>query len=326
VKVAVTGGSGVVGAAVIRHLVEAGHRVRALARSGEASIKVSAIGAEAVPGDVLDPKSLANLVSGAERVFHVAGVNDMCSMNPGHMDRVNIIGTSNIRDACLVGGVGRLIHTSSAVAIGERQGSVGSETSRHRGSYLSRYERSKHISELLVLEARAGLEVISVNPSSVQGPGRATGTAKLILDVIRGKLPFLLGTTVSIVDIDDCARGHLLAGDQGRAGDRYLLSGASLPITDALAVATRVSGISLNPRFMPGPVASILGGGVELGAKLVGSRPPVCREMVRVVRHGHRYDGSKATRDLGLGYTPFEETIVRTIDWFQAQGLLQTQR
>ncbi|HEY6627669.1 MAG TPA: NmrA family NAD(P)-binding protein, partial [Acidimicrobiia bacterium] len=96
-KVAVTGGSGVVGAAVIRHLVEAGHQVRALARTGAASDKVSSIGAEAVPGDVLDPKSLAELVSGAVRVFHVAGVNDMCSMDPGHMDRVNIVGTSNIR-------------------------------------------------------------------------------------------------------------------------------------------------------------------------------------------------------------------------------------
>jgi dihydroflavonol-4-reductase len=326
VKVAVTGGSGVVGAALIRHLVEAGHRVRALARSAEASTKVSAIGAEAVPGDVLDPKSLAPLVSGAERVFHVAGVNDMCSIDPGHMDRVNIVGTSNIRDACLVGGVRRLIHTSSAVAIGERQGTVGSETSPHRGSYLSRYERSKHISELLVLEEKAGLEVVSVNPSSVQGPGRATGTAKLILDVIRGKLPFLLDTTVSIVDIDDCARGHLLAGDRGRAGYRYLLSGTSVPIAEALAVATQVSGISLSPRFLPGPVASVLGGGVELVARIAGRQPPVCREMVRVVRHAHRYDGSKATRDLGLSYTPFEETIARTIDWFRAQGLLQAQR
>ncbi len=325
-KVAVTGGSGVVGTAVIRHLVEAGHQVRALARTGAASEKVSAIGAEAVPGDVLDPQSLITLVSGTERVFHVAGVNEMCSIDPGHMDRVNIVGTSNVRAACLAEGVPRLVHTSSAVAIGEKHGTVGSETSPHRGSYLSRYERSKHISERLILEGSAGLEVVSVNPSSVQGPGRATGTAKLILDVIRGKLPFLLDTTVSIVDIDDCARGHLLAADQGRVGDRYLLSGASLTIGDALSVATRVSGISLNPRFLPGPVASILGGGVELGARIAGRRPPVCREMVRVVRHGHRYDGSKATRDLGLGYTPFEETIARTIDWFRAQGLLAAQR
>ena len=324
--VAVTGGSGVVGAALLRHLVDTGDQVRALARTGEASDKVSAIGAEPVPGDVLEPQSLVPLVSGAELVFHVAGVNEMCSMDPGHMDRVNIVGTAKVRDACLAGGVRRLIHTSSAVAIGERHGVVGSETSPHRGSYLSRYERSKHISERLALEGNAGLEVVSVNPASVQGPGRATGTAKLVLDVIRGKVPFVLNTTVSVVDIDDCARGHLLAAHLGRDGDRYLLSGASLPIADALAVVRQVSGISVDPKFFPGAVASVLGGGVEIGARIARRQPMVCGEMVRVLRHGHRYDGSKATRDLGLTYTPFEETIARTIDWFRAQGLLDAQR
>jgi dihydroflavonol-4-reductase len=324
VKVAVTGGSGVVGAAVVRHLVDAGHQVRALVRTVDASAKVTALGAEPIPGDVLDPGSLIELVSGVELVFHIAGVNEMCSVDPGRMDQVNIAGTSNVRDVCLAEGVRRLIHTSSAVAIGERNGTVGTEASPHRGHYLSRYERSKHISERLVLESDSGLEVVSVNPSSVQGPGRATGTGKLILDVIRGKLPFLLDTTISIVDIDDCARGHLLAAEVGQPGARYLLSGISLPIGDALAVVTKVSGISRKPRFLPGAVASVLAAGIELGSKVVGRHPPVCREMVRVVRHGHQYDGSKATTDLGLGYTPLEDTIARTVDWFRAQGLLDT--
>jgi dihydroflavonol-4-reductase len=48
--------------------------------------------------------------------------------------------------------------------------------------------------------------------------------------------------------------------------------------------------------------------------------------MVRVLRHGHRYDGTRATRDLNLDYTPIEDTIARTIDWFRAEGLLQAQR
>ena len=322
-KIAVTGGSGVVGAAVVRHLVAAGHQVRALTRTGKAAARVTDLGAEPVPGDVLDRSSLVELFSGVERVFHLAGVNEMCSVDPGLMDRVNILGSSNVRDVCLEEGVRRLIHTSSAVAIGEKQGTVGSETSPHRGRYLSRYERSKHISERLVLDGPPGLEVVSVNPSSVQGPGRATGTGKLILDVTRGKLPFLIDTTVSIVDIDDCAQGHLLAAELGHPGDRYLLSGVSLPIKEALAVMTRVSGISLTPRFLPGPVASVLGGGAEFGAKALRRRPPYCLEMARVIRHGHRYDGSRASRDLGLTYTPVDDTVRRTVDWFRAQGLLQ---
>jgi dihydroflavonol-4-reductase len=162
-----------------------------------------------------------------------------------------------------------------------------------------------------------------VNPSSVQGPGRASGTGKLILDVMRGKLPFLVESTISIVDIDDCARGHLLAADRGSPGERYLLSGVSLTIHEALALLTRVSGLSLNPRFLPGSVVAALAGGIELGARALRRRPPVCREMARVLRHGHHFDGTRATRDLGLVYTPAEDTVRRAIDWFRAQGLLQ---
>jgi dihydroflavonol-4-reductase len=326
VKVAVTGGSGIVGAAVVRHLVEAGHDVEGLARSSKASARISALGARPVTGDVLDRESLVRLVSGVERVFHVAGINEMCSPDPARMERVNIVGTSNVRDACVAAGVSRLIHTSSAVAIGEEKGTVGLEASPHRGFYLSSYERSKHISEQVVLEGTPGLEVTCVNPSSVQGPGRATGTGKLILDILRGRLPFLVETTVSIVDIDDCARGHLLAADRGLPGERYLISGVSMTIREALVLLARVSGLRVNPRFLPGPLVSAVAGGVELGARVVRRAPPVCREMVRVLRHGHHYDGSRATRDLGLAYTPIEETVARTIEWFQAQGLLQAQR
>lgn len=325
-RIAVTGGSGVVGAAVVRHLVEAGHEVSGVARSPEATAKIAALGAKPVAGDVLDAESLGKLVAGAERVFHIAGVNEMCSMDPGHMDRVNIVGTSNVRDACRAEGVNRLIHTSSAVAIGEEQGTVGSEISPHRGSYLSRYERSKHVSERLVLDQAAGLEVVCVNPSSVQGPGRASGTGKLILDVMRGKLPVLVETTVSLVDIEDCARGHLLAADRGQPGERYLLSGASLSIREAVALLARIGGLSIEPRFLPGSMISLIAGGVELGARVVRRKPPACREMVRVLRHGHQYDGTRAIRDLGLSYTPLQDTITRTIGWFRAEGLLQPQR
>lgn len=325
-KVAVTGGSGIVGAAVVRHLVEAGHDVEALARSSEASARISAIGAKPVTGDVLDLESLVRLVSGVERVFHVAGINEMCSPDPARMARVNIVGTANVRDACVAAGVSRLIHTSSAVAIGEMKGTVGSEASPHRGFYLSSYERSKHISEQVVLEGTPGLEVICVNPSSVQGPGRATGTGKLILDVMRGRLPFLVETTVSIVDIDDCARGHLLAADQGHPGERYLISGVSMTIREAIALLAQVSGLTIKARFLPGSLVATVAGVVELGARVVRRPPPVCREMVRVLRHGHRYDGTKATRDLGLSYTPVEDTVAHAIEWFQAQGLLRAQR
>ena len=321
-KAAVTGGTGVVGRSVVRHLVGAGHQVVALARSAESAVELEGLGASPIGGDVLDRAALDDLMNSAELVFHIAGVNEMCSKDPDHMDRVNIEGTRNVMHATREAGAMRLIHTSSASTIGEAHGTIGNESSPHRGSYLSRYERSKHLSERLLFEEAGDLDVVAVNPSSVQGPGRSTGTGKLILDLLNGRLPFLVETKVSIVDIDDCARGHLLAAETGASGERYLLSGATFDMTEALALLTRVTGRRLRPRFVPGWLASAGAAVIEAGAGVAGRPPEVCREMVRVLRAGHSYDGSRATRDLGLAYTPLENTIRRTIDWFEGEGLL----
>jgi dihydroflavonol-4-reductase len=322
VKAAVTGGTGVVGRALVRHLVEGGHQVSGLARSEASARVLEDLGAAAVEGDVLDPAVLAPAFAGNDWVFHVAGINEMCSPDPDYMDLVNIQGTRNVLDACRSAGVGRLIHTSSAAAIGETKGTVGSEDSPHRGHYLSRYERSKHLSERVVLDEAGDLDVVVVNPSSVQGPGRTTGTGKLLLDVLNGRLPFLVDTTVSIVDIDDCSAGHLLAAERGIRGERYILSGSSLTMAEALELLRANTGRDLAPRFAPGWSAAAGAGAVEAGARVLRRRPPVCREMVRVLRAAHRYDGSRAARDLGLAYTPVETTIRRTVAWFREEGLL----
>ena len=321
-KVAVTGGSGVVGSAVVRHLVEDQHHVVALARSADSATKLEELGATPVGGDVLDPSDLDGLVAGADWVFHIAGINEICSPDPNRMDLVNIEGTRNVIRASRAAGVSRLIHTSSAVTIGGQPGAIGTESSPHRGSYLSRYERSKHLSEQLLFEEAADLDVVAVNPSSVQGPGRATGTGSLILDVLNGRMPFLVDTMVSIVDIDDCASGHVLAATNGVGGQRYILSGATFEMSQALNLLVEATGRDLSPRFVPGWVASVGVGVASLGARALGRRPELCREMVRVMLAGHAYDGSRATRELGLEYRPLELTIRRTIDWFEAEGLL----
>lgn len=321
-NVAVTGGSGVVGRAVIRHLVADGHHVRALARSGSAADTVAAMGAEPHPGDLLEADSLAPLVRGRDWVFNVAGVNRMCVKDGSLMERVNVSGVRNVVAACRREGVGRLIHTSSAVTIGEAQGTVATETSPHRGFYLSDYERTKHLGELALFEDPGDVEVVSVNPSSVQGPGRSTGTGKLILDVVNGKLRWLVDTTISLVDIDDCARGHLLAAAKGRPGGRYLLNGGSLGIREAVALASAASGRSIPVHMVPAALATLAVGVAVPLSRLVGIQLPYCREMLRVLTFGHRYDGTAAGIELGLEYRSIQETIRRTVAWFDEERML----
>ena len=321
-RVAVTGGSGVVGTAVVRHLVDAGHEVRALARSAEASAMLAGMGASVVHGDLLDRSAVDRLVSGSERVFHVAGVNELCLRDYAAMWRVNVDGALGVLEASARAGVKRFVHTSSAVTIGEEDGAVATETSRHRGHFLSEYERSKTVAERLVLDNGGGTEVVSVNPSSVQGPGRATGTGALLLAAARGKLPVLVDTIISLVDIDDCARGHLLAADHGKAGERYILSGGTLTTRSAMEILNRAIGERGRPWFLKPGAVTTLAPVVDAGFRMAGRRSPLCRESARVLLHGHRHDGSRATRDLGLVYTPVESTLERTVEWFRYQGFL----
>jgi dihydroflavonol-4-reductase len=319
----VTGGSGFVGGALLEALVAQGRPARALARSEAAAAAVAALGAEPVRGDVLDLETLVEAARGCETVFHVAGVNAMCARDPRPMYRANVDGSGNVVRAAVAAGVGRVVYTSSAATIGEEQGAIGRETTPHRGSYLSHYERSKHLAERRVLgwASTLGLDVVSVNPSSVQGPGRTGGSARLLLDLANGRLPVLVDTHVSIVDIEDCARGHLLAETEGRPGERYLLNGFSITTREAVALLRRVTGEPRKVRFAPRWIARAGGEAAQAAAFVARRDLPFCREVAATLLHGHRYDGSRAERDLGLTYTPPEETVRRTMAWYAERGL-----
>lgn len=322
--VLVTGGSGTVGRALVERLVAGGRDVRALARSVDAERAVASFGARPVRGDVLDEASLDEALRGCATVFHAAGVNEMCRRDQGAMYRTNVVGSATVIRAAARGGVGRVVYTSSASAIGERHGAIGREDSPHRGSYLSHYERSKHLAErrVLSLAAELGLPVVAVNPSSVQGPGRTTGSARLILDLMTGRLPVLVDRSVSIVDVADCAEGHVLAEARGVPGERYLLSGATFTTRAAVELLRRLWGRPDRVRWVPGAVVRAAGGGAAAVGWLLRRDLPICREAVRTVLHGHRYDGSRAERELGITYTPLQETFRRTLEWYAAQGLV----
>ena len=320
----VTGGSGFVGGALVARLVERGDEVVALARSDEAERALTARGARVVRGDVLDEDAMASGMDGCALVFHVAGINTMCPDDPAALFHVNVRGAEAAVRAAARAGVPRVVLTSSAASLGEAEGTVGREDSPHRGSFLSVYERSKHEGEVAAFAAarRAGVDLVSINPSSVQGPGRAGGTGKIMIAYLNGRLRAFVDTTISIVDIADCVEGHLRGAERGQPGERYLLNGATLTSGEALEIVFELSGVRHDVRFLPPPVARVAGTLVEAAFRARGKSPPVCREMVRTLLHGHRYDGSRAARELGLRYTPVEETFRRTIEWATREGLV----
>jgi dihydroflavonol-4-reductase len=323
-RVFITGATGVVGTDLLSKLVERGDEVVALARSDEAQQVLTTRGVEVQRGDICDEASMIAGMQGCELAFHVGGINKFCVADAGPMMHANVDGAVAAVNAAKRAGVPRLVMTSSAATLGEAHGVVADEWTPHRGFYLSNYEQSKTLGERAAMRTATdiGQDVVYVNPSSVQGPGRAGGTGRFFLAFVDGRLKVFVDTYVSLVDIQDCSAGHLLAAQHGVAGERYLLSGIGMTITEALTLAADVAGVERKPRLAPRPLAMIGGTAAEYAFRARGKHPPVCREMVRTLLHGHRYDGSRAQRELGLVYTPARETLQRTIDWARAEGLL----
>ena len=314
-----------IGTALVGRLLARGDSVVGLARSDAGAAALSGRGVEVVRGEGYDVDVLARGMDGCAYAYNVAGVNTLCVEDPRPMERMNVDGAAAAVRAAARAGVGRIVHTSSAATIGEPPGTVGTEQTPHRGWYLSTYERTKTEGERAALAAarEVGQDLVLVNPSSVQGPGRAGGTGRFFLAFLDGRLKVFVPTVVSLVDIDDCIEGHVLACERGVAGERYLLNGMTLPIEQALALAADVAGVQRRPRMLPRGVATVAAAAVERAFKLAGRRPPVCREMVRTLLHGHRYDGSRAERELGLRYTDPRETIRKTVEWARAEGLIK---
>jgi dihydroflavonol-4-reductase len=323
VTVLITGGTGFVGRAILQELLDGGREVRALSRSTRSSARLRRLGAAPVRGDILDYQSLVKAMQGCQVVYHAAGLNAFCLSDPGPLFRLNVDGSRNVVRAAARAGVHRVVYTSSAATLGEAKGTVGWEDSPHRGWFLSQYERSKYEAEQAALAGNGQVEVVSVNPSSVQGPGRTKGTAKLFIQFLNGRSKVSVESRISIVDVADCARGHLLAEAKGQPGGRYVLNGATLPTSEVLALLAQETGLDQRLITLPPPVATAGAALVERTVRALGRQPPVCREMVRTLLHGHAYDGSRATRELGLTYTPVRETLRRAIAWYVENGYVR---
>jgi dihydroflavonol-4-reductase len=221
--------------------------------------------------------------------------------------------------------VKRVVVTSTISAIGPANGKPADESTEYPEAWLGlAYPDSKHEGERAAFEAadRAGVELVAVNPCSVQGPGRAGGTGKILIAYLNGRLKAFVDTNLCLVDIDDCIEGHVRAAQRGVPGERYVLAGANLTALEALDLVAELSGVREHVRLLPPAAARTAAALTELAFRARGRTPPVCRAMVRTLLHGHRYDGSRATRELGLEYRPVRETLRRTIAWAVAEGLV----
>ncbi|HEX2374656.1 MAG TPA: NAD-dependent epimerase/dehydratase family protein [Actinomycetota bacterium] len=320
-RVLITGATGFVGGLLTARLVADGRPVRALVRHLGDRERLPDPRVELAMGHLDDEESLVRAADGCEVVYHVAGVNQLCLADPAPLYRVNVEGTRRVLDAARRAGVRRVVHTSSAATLGGDGSTFLDEKAGPPPEFTSHYARSKYEGEQVALGYDA-VEVVVVNPSSVQGPGRTTGTASVFIGYLNGRLPFDLPARFGLCYTDDCVNGHLLAERKGRPGQRYVLNTDTLTNSEAIDLIAVISGLADRPRTLPLPVAMGVASVAETVARVRGRQPKLCRESVRTLGHPHLYDGSRATRELGLRYTPVRQALEATVRWYVDKGLI----
>ncbi len=312
----ITGSTGVVGKPLLKKIVDQGHSIFALSRSKNNDHLFTDLGVKKIEGDLFTESLYDDLSDcNIDAIFHIAGVNKMCSKNPKWMFKANIEGTKEMLQLGNRLKIKKFIYTSSAVTLGEKLGSLGNELSNHRGYFLSKYEESKYLAEKEAFDYDKDFEFVSVNPSSVQGPGRVSGTAKLLISTLNKMYPPLIKNNISIVDIDDCTDGHYQALLNGEDNQRYVLNSFQTTSEELLSKLKSISEWSGRPMYIPKLGLKIIAPLGDLYKLVSNSTPLICSESARVLTHGHIYDGSKARDKLNISYINLEMFMKKTINW-----------
>jgi dihydroflavonol-4-reductase len=327
----VTGGMGFVGANVARELVAAGATVRVLARPGGDRRALEGLRVEIAEGDLRDPASIRRAVAGVQAVYHVAADYRLWTPDPAELYRTNVDGTRTVLEAAAEAGVGRVVHTSSVAALGlPAAGGPGTEdTPVALGDMVSHYERSKFLAEQVALDlARRGLPVVVVHPSVPFGPWdvKPTPTGKMVVDFMRGRMLGTVDTGLNVVHVRDVARGHLLAAEKGRIGERYILGHANLALRDIFGRLAAITGRRPPRMTIPYAVAWLGAACMEGGARVTGRVPQVSLTAVRMARKRMYFDPAKAVRELGLPQTDVSRALADAVEWFQTHGYASGRR
>lgn len=322
----VTGGTGFVGSAVVRHLAAGGHRVRALARPGSDRRLLVDLPVEIADGDLTDPISLRRLLHGCGWLFHVAAFYSLWARDRRQFYDINVEGTRRILRTAADAGVTRVVYTSTVGALGiPLNGSPGTEeTPVSLQDMVGDYKRSKFLAEEVARDfARQGLPVVIVNPSTPVGAGdiKPTPTGQMIVDFLRGRMWAYLETGLNLVDVEDVAAGHLLAAERGRIGQRYILGGKNLTLREIFEILGRLTGVR-PPRVKvsAGVILPLAWVSEWIADHLAGRPPLIAVDAVRMARKTMFFDGGKAIRELGLPQSPIEDALARAVRWFREHG------
>jgi dihydroflavonol-4-reductase len=317
----VTGATGFIGTALVRQLLDQGDTVRALSRPDSDRRNLDGLKVEIAYGDLQDTASVHKSLKGCQKLYHVAAHYSLWAPDPQLFYRINVDGTKNLMQTARKAGVERIVYTSTVGALGiSPDGRPGNEeTPVSLSDMVGDYKRSKYLAEQAVIQmAREGLPVVIVNPSAPVGPRdiKPTPTGQMIVDFLKGRMWAYLDTGMNLIDVDDVARGHILAMEKGQIGQKYILGHRNMTLREIFETLGKISGIK--PPTLKAPYGLALSAAyLSQWVSRITQKPPAIPLIgVKMAKKYMYFDSSKAIRELGLPQSPVEEALEKAVCWF----------
>ncbi|MBC8075698.1 MAG: SDR family NAD(P)-dependent oxidoreductase [Chloroflexales bacterium] len=313
----VTGATGFIGGRVARLLAEGGHRVAALARNPAAAQELAELGVAVHAGDITDKESMRAAMRGADGIFHIAGWYKLGTRDKAAGERINVEGTRNVLELMRELEIPRGVYTSTLAINSDTHGKLADESYRYSGPHLSEYDRTKWAAHYEVAEPliAAGLPLVVVLPGLVYGPGDTSSARTTFIQYLTRKLPLVpRRTAYSWAHVDDVAQAHMLAMEQGVAGESYIIAGPTHTLVEGLQIAEQITGVPA-PRIRVPPAAmKALARAMSVVERAVSVPESYSAELLRASA-GVTYigDNAKARRELGYGPRPLHEGLGETL-------------
>ncbi len=330
-KIFVTGGTGYLGNKLVAELSASGKEVNAICHNPSKNKFLQFPGVKIFEGDTRDPASMKKAMQGCTHVYHLAGYARVWSKDPENYYAINVGGTKNILDAAIECGVEKVVYTSTAGVLGPSREKPVNESDKRIGKILNEYEDSKTQAENLCIEyaQKKGLNVTIVNPPRVYGPGlrsESNGLSNMIKQYLESNWRIIPGDGEGIgsyVYIDDIIRGHILAMEKGRPGERYILSGENATYNEFFKTLAKVSGTKKNLIKLPLPIMLFAGQFMLFKTKLTGKPPLLTPKWIKKYTDNWALDCEKAKNELGYSYISLEEGFKKTLEWINENRDLQ---
>ena len=327
-KALVTGATGFIGSSLVRELLKDGAQVRVFVRRSSDTRNINGLDVGKAYGDIRDGESVKSALKGCDALYHLAACTGSPTTGSNAFYDINVEGTRTTLNAALEQGLETVVYTSSIAALGVHgpDGLANEESEFNLCNTGEHYSRSKYLGEVEAANAiRRGLPLVIVSPSMAIGARdtRPSLAGRFIVSALKRRIHVYIDGGVNLVDVEDVARGHILAAQKGRIGERYILGNQNVSKRDFLKLIDEVSGAKRLKLRVPYVGAITLGYAFQFAAS-ISRRPAVMTSGNIRWAAKYRYcDASKAVNELGLRQTPIKTSIEKAVNWFRENGYVK---